>query len=175
MNLIQKIKEAQICLVLLPKSDYNTLALKIVKKLAKENNNFCYITLNKPLKTLLTSLKKNKINTDNFFFIDATGSSKSAKQNFSVPSPSAFAQIGIAFSNALKHHIEQSFFDSASTLLLYGEISSAGRLLHSLINSSRNAGSKMLYFALSEDKDTELLKNIYVFVDEIINYAEDKF
>ena len=57
-----KIKEAQICLVLLPKSDYNTLALKIVKKLAKENNNFCYITLNKPLKTLLASLKKNKIN-----------------------------------------------------------------------------------------------------------------
>ena len=168
MEQLKKIQESQISLVLILKSNYQEILPKIISFIEKNSDKICYISLNRPYNSLSIILKKKQINLQKFIFIDTVGKSKSKDNIISVSSPSAYAEIGIAYENAIKKNYKYILFDSVSTLLLYGTANSAAKFLHSLINKSRSVDGKAVLIALAEDKDTELMKNLYVLVDEII-------
>jgi len=174
MNLIKEIQEEQILLVLIPKSEYTKAVYAIMADLEKIGNKICYIGLNKPYNALLKDFQKYKINVEKFFFIDAlTKSSKKAssiKNCLFVSSPYAFTELAISYLKAIKEKCDSMALDSISTLSIYGKGNSAIKLSHDLLTKSRSSNIKTILLALQEDKDLELIKQLYLFVDKIVEY-----
>jgi len=175
MGLINKnLQESQILLVLLPKSDYNDKITEISKEFTNICNKVCYISMSRPYRTIISSFKEGGVPLNKLFFIDTISKCssdkglESMKNCFYISSPSAFSELAIAYSKVLKSNFGGMIFDSVSTLNLYSKGNISLQLLHSLINKAREKNSKVVIIASEEDKKLEIIKNLYLFVDDVV-------
>ena len=99
----------------------------------------CYVSLNRPYKTVLEEFKKMGINPEAFYFIDAVsskvGSVETSKRVIFVSSPQAMTELSISINKSIGTWKPGTvLFDSLSTLLVYEGASSVLRFIHSVVS-----------------------------------------
>lgn len=168
-------KKGEIVILVIPNNKYSSKILEVSKYFSKNFKASCYVSLNKPINTLMSSLKKSKVKADNFLVID--GITKSANPKAEIPdncicvsSASALTEMSIAIKQTIKTgQFEGLLFDSLSTLLIYNKSGPVGKFAHDLVNKIKAQGMTAVFTALKGDTDSQLLKEMGLFVDKVIN------
>lgn len=177
MGLISKIEKAvkgnDVVLVLVPNRTYYERVMDITRTISLLNERVCYVTLNRPYKTLLKDFEENKIDTSRFFFVDCVTKKvkmeEGNEQVIYVSSPKALTEMSIVMKKVLEAgKIETTIFDSLSTLLVYEDPHVIIKFAHSVISMFRTLGSKGILISLKEDMESELIKDLNMFVDEVV-------
>lgn len=159
--------------MLLPNKVYSEKMKEIAKTVSELSERLCYVTLNKPYKTLLKDFEKSKIDSNKFFFIDCVTKKvkeeKVKEQVVYVSSPKALTEINIVMKKVLNAgKVNSTIFDSLSTLLVYEGSHAVVRFAHSIISMFRTLGSKGILISLEEDLHSELIKDLNMFVDKVV-------
>ena len=174
MGSIKDLKKGEIAVIVVPNSKYTSQLPKIAKHFSNSFDATCYVSLNKPFKTLEPSLKKGGVKTDKFLFVDgitktAMPDAKPTENCLLISSASALTEISIAVNKVLKTGKFDGFiFDSLSTLLVYNKGKVVGKFVHSLVNKIKSHNMTAVFTALKGDTDSELLKEVDMYVDKVI-------
>jgi len=177
-NLKTEIEQNKILIFIVSNEGYNTKIIEIMKN-APFDKKTCYVSLNKPYKTITSNLTSNKINTNNLIFIDAiTKGGKKEEENknviFTSP-PTSLTELNIIINGVLESgKIEILFFDSLSTLLIYEKPETVTKFIHSLSAKLRALNINSIFIVLKDDITPELLKNLYMFADKVVDLDEEK-
>jgi len=144
----------------------------------KKGSSTVYVTIAKPYKTILNTLKKNNINTDNLFFIDCATSPITEGEeikrvgNVIFCSPQLLTNLSIALTNALqglpKSNKRILIFDTVSTLMLYNKAIIVTRFMHILTEKLRRWDIKSIIFILEEETDKKTMSQICQFCDKCV-------
>jgi archaellum biogenesis ATPase FlaH len=70
--------------------------------------------------------------------------------------------------------VESILFDSLSTLLIYEKTTTVIKFVHALMAKLRSLHVGAVFIVLKEDINPDLLKNLYMFADEVIDLSEGK-
>lgn len=174
-DLKKSIKKGKIIVLVIPNEEYTKKILDIAKHFSTTHKATCYVSLNKLFNSLNTSLKEAKIKQDRFLFIDAITKSanpnaKAADNCLFVSSSSALTEMSISIGKCLGTGKFDGFlFDSLSTLLIYNKGETVCKFVHDLINKIKKSGTTAVFTALEGDTKSALLKDISMFVDEIVH------
>ena len=171
-ELKRALKENEIILLLLPNEKYSEKIVDVAKIMGTFGS-VCYVSLNKPYKTLVGDFEKRGVKTGKFFFIDCVTKKvreeKEGEQVVYVSSPRALTEINITLKKVLEAgKIDIAALDSLSTLLIYEDPHVVLRFSHSVISAFRMLGSKGILIALKDDAEKELIKDLNMFVDKVL-------
>ena len=171
---LDEIKESQILVLVIPDKQYSERILGVIKELSSTYNSICYVSLNRPYRSLKKNFEDSGIDINKFFFIDAI--TKTAEipapddRCEFISSPSALTELSLAISNNLEHKkFDYILFDSLSTLLVYESDTVVTQFVHFLMAKIRVVGCKAIFTCLKQDLDSMLLKDINMFADRIID------
>jgi archaellum biogenesis ATPase FlaH len=176
MAIEDDIKEKQVLLIILPKEKYSSEVINISNKISNLNNKICYVALNSPYNAIMSNLSNNNIAVDKFFFIDALTSEVQTPEPVEncifIAAPNALTELSVAISEALNEQkCDNVIIDSLSTLLIYEEDSTIIKFSHNVITKIRVANSKAVFIVLKEDVSSELIKDLYMFVDKVVELS----
>ena len=161
--------------VIIPDKKYGRDMIDVTIQLSKDYNSICYISLNKPYYHLIKSFEDNKIDINKLFLIDAvTKASKSdikkLKNCIFINSISSLTKISISIANALESgKFGCLIFDSLSTMLIYHDTATVTKFVHSLIVTARSFKCTTVFTCLKGDEKSPLIKDLGMFVDNIVN------
>lgn len=172
-NLSSDIEGNQVILILMSKENCPKMHTDLVKKVKKFSKGVCFTCFSHPFKSTLSAFSKENINTMDMMFIDVLTSTVKKPENaencFFVDSPSDLTELNLTYSEIISSgKIDTSIFASISTLLIYQDALAVIQLVHSIINKSRLKNVKLIFTAAKEDKNTELIKDMHMFVDKVI-------
>ena len=172
MNIKNEIIENNSVLLVIPNEFYNDALMRTINQIA--DGKICYITINKGYSALTLLLKKNKINLNNFFFIDCitktVKAAKDAKDCIYVSSPNALSELGITISKSVqKHKPRFIILDSLSTLLIYHKDDVVSKFAQGLINKYETTESNLIFTITTKDNQTNLFKNLQMFINKVID------
>ncbi len=173
MAILPEIKKSNIILLILPKEKYHKEILDVQRALSKNMNKTCYICVNDPYTSLIDKFKKENVPVERFFFIDTITKKIQTPPDVDncifVSSPTALTEISLAFSKSFEEKkCDCVLFDTISTLLVYSDSHSIIQLMHSILTKLKISAGKAVFIALDEDADSELVKDLYMFVDKVI-------
>lgn len=167
------LKKGEIVVAVLKNQSYSKDIVKIASQLCTKCKATVYVSLNRPYGPLTSSLKKSKVDTSKILFID--GISKSAGQEVKedncllIESAGALTKISLVVNKAVKTgKFDGLVFDSLSTLLIYNKKEVVSKFVQSMVNKLRAAKMTVIFTALKGDTETGLLKEISMFVDEVV-------
>jgi len=171
---LKKLKSSkQIILLIMSNETYTKDIVDITKQIGK-NNSVCYVSLNKLYDALIKTLKDNKINISRFFFVDCITKTATTPPDVEnaifIQAPNALTALSLAINEALKIQKPDVFlFDSLSTLLIYEKGTVVTRFAHSIIGSIRKTSCKAFFTCLEGDTDSQLVKELGMFVDDMVH------
>jgi len=171
---LEEIKESQILVLVIPDKQYTDRLQGIVKELSNNYQSICYVSLNRPYRTLKKNFEENRIDIGKFFFIDAitkTAEIPTPTENCEfISSPNALTELSLAISNSLERKkFDYILFDSLSTLLVYESDIVVTQFVHFLMAKIRVVGCRAIFTCLKQDLDSVLLKDINMFADRVID------
>lgn len=172
MDLSEALPKNQVILVVISKSDYLLKSVEVMKAVDGYSQKTCYVALNKPYNSVLSSMQNNNINSSKFYFIDVLTATVQAPPKVDnctfVESPNAITDLSLSFSSAMQEKgCDTALFDSISTLIIHEGEASVIKLSQNLITKIRVQGKKMVLITLKEDSET-LVKDLTMFVDTIL-------
>ena len=174
---LQKIvNEGELSVLVISNNTYMKKIGDIAKHLGKNYKAICYVSLNKMYDALDSSLKKQKIDTSRFLYID--GVTKSVKKNVGkeknciyISTPQALTELSIAINKVIgSGQFDALLFDSLSTLLIYNKAESVCKFIHTFTNKVRAQNMTAIFTALSSDTETSVLKELGMYVDAVETY-----
>ena len=176
MDLKKEIGNNQMILIIIPNEKYTEAILEIAKQLSNGYKKICYVSLNKLYNALTKSLESNNIEVKKFCFVD--GVTKTAEPNVKsdgnvkyISSPSALTQLSVmVIADCKENKPECVLFDSLSTLLIYQKGEVVTQFIHSLTGKIRTVGCVGIFTALEGDTDSDLIKEMGMFVDKVIHF-----
>ncbi len=154
-------------------ADVNSI-LAVINSASKEYKKILYVTYSRPYFSFGDYFKKNKINPNNFFFIDCITRSavkKPVKVNNGVfiSGPKAFEEIQGAIYKKLKTtKFDVLIFDSLSSLLVYEKEMFVSRFLHQLAAMIKGHNCKAAFVILHKDVDFNFVKTLGMLTDKTI-------
>jgi len=166
-----------IVLLIVPAEKYAEANSELLKYMVTEKNlQGIYITINKPYKSILEQLKKDKIDPKKIFFIDAItqtagGTPEKTDEVLYMASPQNLTDMGIALEQALQSIQAKEkflFLDSLNTLLIYNSADTVASFTHFLTGKIRVMGLKGVFISLKKDTDHQLIEMLSQFGDKII-------
>ena len=164
-----EMEKNQILTFVIPNSLYPSDSVSIIKAVSEVVPQCIFVTVNKPHYSLTATLKKKGINTDGFYFIDASseeGETGKGENYERMKSPADMTEIMLAVEKALqKKKFFGLLFDSVSTLLTYQSEEMVTRFTHSLINKLRKYEVKGIFLCTKEDMKTTMMKNLNMLAD----------
>jgi archaellum biogenesis ATPase FlaH len=171
MSIKDDVEQNNSILFVIPNETYNETLIDIIKQ-GVNNHKVCYITISKGYAALNIILEKNKIKTDNFFFIDCiTKTVKSQKDTDNctfISSPNSLIELGLAINKTItKHAPEVVIFDSLSTLLIYHKDNIVSKMVQGLSNKFEAMNSKIIFTLTAKDKESILFKNLHMFISKV--------
>jgi len=166
------IEKNNILIFIISKQEYSSKQIEIIKNLPLEKR-LCYVSLNKPYKTVKENLLSNNIDIKNILFIDtiSKGDSKNEEEKNVIftSSGNSLTELNIVINEALEvGKMKNLFFDSLSTLLIYEKPQTVSKFIHSLTAKLRDLNVNAIFISLKDELNPELLKNLYMFADKII-------
>ncbi|MBI4448118.1 hypothetical protein HY643_04000 [Candidatus Woesearchaeota archaeon] len=124
--------------------------------------------------SLIASFKDADINPDKLLFIDGVTQSVNSQQKkihncIYVSSSSNLTDLSITIKSAFKTgRFDGLLFDSLSTLLIDNHNETVCKFTHDLINKIRLSNTTAVFTALKGDISSQLLKDVSMFVDEVV-------
>ncbi len=172
-QLVNDINEAQVSMVILSKLRYNEEKIDLTKVVIGRNSKICYITISKPYNTVIKEIEKTDMDTNKIVFIDAvSGGKKDLKNCIFVSSPSNITEISIAFSKLMKQFkFDISLIDSIDALAIYTDEKTLIKFVHDIVTKIRVSNSKIVFIISSDKEASETTKELYMFMDNVINFA----
>jgi|SRR3989338_4835287 len=166
------IKENNSVLFIFSDKNYNELLINKVKEIVN-NDKVCYATLNKGRDAIVASLKKNKIKSDNFFFVDSITETvvdiKNTKDCIYVSSPNALEEIDSAIDKAVeKQNPKFIIFDSLNSLKIYHKNNMILNFIKDLIDKTKEINLHLILIAC-QDKESDLCKKLLMFVNKVVD------
>jgi KaiC/GvpD/RAD55 family RecA-like ATPase len=168
--------ESKLLTVIVSNQDYNKKVVELVQT-ACNSKKICYVSLNKPYDTILSELKNQKIDTSKIIFIDAMtkGKKTSSDDVVFVSSPRALTELNISVVKVMElKKVESIIFDSLSTLLVYEKPATVIKFVHALMAKLRSLRVGAIFIVLKEDINPDLVKNLYMFADEVVDLSDGK-
>lgn len=174
MTIKEHLESNSIVLVVVSKEQYLGKLIEILHELESMMDKVCYVCLTQPESALKEMFRKNNIDAGKFHFVDVLSSTIQQMSNTEcctyVSSPSALTEISVAFSK-ITENAKGSVIDAISTLLIYEDEMAVIRFTHNLMTKTRIANLKMIFIALHEDTKTNLIKDLYMFVDKVVDFS----
>jgi len=170
-------KEQFTALLLVEPTNYSKINYELTRLLINHTQGKgIYITLNRSYKFLEETLKKEKIDVEKIFFIDAiskgTGKTPGFAQNVQyVESPRNLTELSVAIDDSytkLGDKPKFLIFDSISTLLIYNDISSVERFMHLIIGKLREWKIKGVLLMVKSDEHKGVVNSLSQFCDRIL-------
>ena len=98
--------DRQIIVLIVPEHNYINRMVSVVRDISNFEGRTCYVSLNRPYKTLIESFETEEINLDKFHFIDgitltAITCNSDDKCTY-VSSPGALTELSLAISKVLE-------------------------------------------------------------------------
>ena len=176
MTIAEDIRNNSIILVIMPKEKYHKDVMEIVRATEKNSRKVCYVCFNEPANFIARNILSNKIPLEKFFFIDTLTKNVQEVNDVDactfVSAPNALTEISLAFSNALNEkHCDATIFDTLSALLIYENANSIIQFMHGILTKLRISGGRAVFIALKEDVNSEMVKDLYMFVDKVIELS----
>lgn len=173
-------EECQILVLVVPEHNYTEKILAVVADMVGMGINLCYISLNRPCSSLMSTFKKAGVNTDSIHFIDAITktavNTEDTKQCSYVSSPGALTELSVKISKIVdKKEYDYIIFDSLSTLLVYESDSTIAKFVHFLMAKVRVASCNAIFTCLNQDAESILIKDINMFADKVIDMEKWSF
>ncbi|MEK6943633.1 MAG: hypothetical protein AABX00_06225 [Nanoarchaeota archaeon] len=174
MDLQTEIGSNNIILLMVSKEGYRKGILDVSQFLDKNSSKVCYVCVNEPYGFVSGNLAKSGIDVKKFFFIDTLTRNVQepphADNCIFVSSPSALTEISLAFSKALNEmHCDASIFDTLSTMLVYEKPHAIIQFVHNLLTKLRISSGKAIFVTLKDDVNSELTKDLFMFVDKVVD------
>ena len=140
----------------------------------KRKMNGIYITMNKPYFSLVNVLKKNNIDANNLFFIDAisgvVGQESELDNCIVLRSPVALGELGISVLNLCETgDAKFLLLDSLSTMVIYNNVLESVKFSHYIITNLRKYHLAGVIMSLEADTKFSFIKDISMFVDKVIS------
>jgi len=183
-NLLQDIEKNKFLLVLLEEDNYPKTMDEIIKSVEKTKTMICYICLSKPYTDVVDELRKNGIDTDNFYFMDVLTShykKPEPVENCSfLSSPVDLEELRAEVIKAIQgKNCSVVIFDTISTLMIYQQSSSIVKFTHSLVSEKTQENIKKLFLMIKEsgipsDDMSKLTKDLEMFADKKIDLTESQ-
>ena len=173
MELSTEIKESSIMLLIVPKEKYNPSIIDIAKSVKLNSSRVCYVCVNNPYSFVASRLSKAGLGPENFFFIDTLTKSvqepQPVKDCIFVSAPNALTEISLAFSKAFAEmKCDSAIFDTLSAFLIYENPHTIIQFIHNILTKIKISAGKAVFVALKEDINSELVKDLYMFVDKVV-------
>ncbi|PIN85674.1 MAG: hypothetical protein COV47_00970 [Candidatus Diapherotrites archaeon CG11_big_fil_rev_8_21_14_0_20_37_9] len=173
MNVLEELKGENMLLVFFDDPEtYNHSIPAIAKQVSGET--VLYLTLNKTAKAIKEIFEKNKVKTDNFLFIDCITKSVLSARNTEdcifVSHPTAFTEISIAISKAMKKGYNFFIMDSLTNLLVYENQNTVSKFVSSISTRVKTIdGTGIIYAMKSAEQDT-IVREAKLFADKIVTF-----
>ena len=132
-----------------------------------------YITLNKPSKHIMQSLKEADIEIERMRFIDCIGKTVGICEDHEhclhLESPKALTKLSFVLFHSLNSGgVDFLYFDSITTLLAYNNSQMTYEFLHNLISKMRDLNIHGLLVAVEEEKTRNMIPILTQLCDGII-------
>ncbi|PIN85312.1 MAG: hypothetical protein COV47_02840 [Candidatus Diapherotrites archaeon CG11_big_fil_rev_8_21_14_0_20_37_9] len=169
---------AELTMLVIPNKDYGKGMTLLARKISRDYNKIVYVNLNELYDNLVNRLRKENIDPKKFYFIDAV--TMASVKDFTkhgncsfVSSPNSLVELSLAISRALTNEKPQALiFDSISTLLIYENETTVTKFIHSLIGKIKAMSVTAFFTALEGDSQTEAIKDLTMFVDNVNTLTE---
>ena len=169
-----KLKGNFVALTILPKDNYQELNMHILSILMDRHEKGAYVAINKPYDTIISSMKKNKLDHKNLFFVDCVSENNKKEENcIFLSSPESITNICVALEDAYnlnKHSF--IFLDSIDALSLYHNPNIIIRFVRSLVQQIRQKNMSGLMIGLHEETDKKIIDEISIVCDKVINLGK---
>jgi archaellum biogenesis ATPase FlaH len=161
-------------MVVIPGDKFMAKIIEVLKSVYSENEKICYITLNKPYKSLAVTFQNNMLDPGRVYFIDAITQTifkpDDAWNCTYVSSPRSFDELLQATKAELEDHkFDVVVLDSISTMLVYENQEKVTGMMHSLSTLVSTAGCEGVFVCLAEDMSNEFVKKLEMFVDKVVD------
>ena len=173
MDFEKEISENKIVLLTINRENYHRDIIKAIGLISKSCSRICYICVNDPYSFVSSSLEKSQLNPKGMFFIDTITKKVQAPPPSDncifVSAPNSLTEINLAFSKAVsEQHCDCTFFDSLSSIMIYDNAHSIVQFIHNMLTKLRISNGRAFFVALKDDSGSELVKDLYMFVDKAI-------
>ncbi len=173
MDMNSEVAGNSIVLLLTSREKYHAEIVEAAKAAAANFSKTCYICINQPYNFITANLGKNNIEAAKFFFVDTLTKGVQPPPNVDncifVSAPNALTEISLAFSKAISEKkCDGMIFDTLSALMVYENPHSLIQFVHNILTKLRIASGKAIFVALKDDLNSELVKDLYMFVDKVL-------
>ncbi len=182
-DLFRDVIENRLVLVLMSENEYFGKLTELITSVEKTGSMICYVCLSKPYKDVMEDLRRRKINTGKFIFIDVLSSHYMAPELTEncifVSSPSNLDDIRKAVIKAVEERgCSTVIFDTISTLLVYQQTHSIVRFTHDLVSEKKHEDLKKMLIIIKDEstqiKDIEMLtKDLEMFADKKLDLTKN--
>jgi hypothetical protein len=165
-------------LMLAPPEMIHSMNVAVIKNILKNNCMPLIITVNQPYKVLIKTYKKEGINPDKIYVIDAVtqysgGVCEPTPGVKYVNNPANMTDLGIAITESLKLIPDERkciMFDSVSMLLIHIPTATASKFLHFVVNKLKLSDVSGIFLCVEKGLDPVVLSQMSAFVDKIIDF-----
>ena len=175
--------DKRIILALSPSKTYRENSLAMVREIQKGNLHTIVICVNQPASFLIDFYKKNAVDTNRIFFIDAitqyaTGSATECPENCKfIAKPNDLTAMGMAVTSILKKFEGEKsviFLDSVNAMLIHSSSVDLTKFIHFMISKLRIMNIAGILLAVEKGLDPVLLSQLTTFADDCVEFPEIK-
>lgn len=173
--------DGYVVLLLVNINNYQQTSLDALSYLSKEKGlPGVYVSVNKPYKSIKSTLAKENIDPETMIFIDAItkvsgGDAEKDGSCLYLDGPENLTDFSISITEAvtaLEFKDKFLFFDSINTLLIYNSPEAVLRFFHFLTSRIRQWQVKGLIIALDKRTEKATISQISQFCDKVIDMGE---
>ncbi len=174
---IKSLKPRTVVLFISSGKSFHKTNMTILRSILKIKNYFgIYVSISKPYEILIEKLKKEKIDINRLFFIDAISKSVfdkiEVKENcIYIPSPQSLTDLAIVISRIVESMKRKEnkflFLDSLSTLLMYNKPEVVAQFVHFLVTRLRFFGLIGIIISIEKQIDEKLLYLLIEICDKV--------
>lgn len=187
INMLNKIKKEIktlpdnfVVLTIVPYEKSEKINLGLLNFLINEQKNKgSYIAINKPYQNISEILNKNKIDSNQLFFIDcmtkkAGGQTTDVTNCSFIDNPSNLTSLGIEIEKLFKKAEHNFIFlDSLNMLAQYNNKKQIIQFTHSLLSKVRVNNIKGIVVGLHEETDDDLIAELSQLCDKVLDFRDD--
>jgi hypothetical protein len=177
-NIVQETSKSSFLLVLMDEKDYIQKLKEIIKSVENIHAKICYVCLSKPYNYIAEELRKENIDTNDFFFIDVLsshyGHPKPATNCIFLKAPVDLDELNKTVTRAVNNQkCNVVLFDTISTLLIYHQPHSVIKFTHNMKVEEMKSDVKNFFIVLKGNEyltdSDNFIKDLEMFTDKKID------
>ncbi|MEM2619578.1 MAG: hypothetical protein QW356_08920 [Candidatus Hadarchaeales archaeon] len=142
----------------------------------KKRGKICLVSLTKPASAILASFERCGLDPRRFLILDAVSRVVEAQVRgenvIQVSGPGAVTELGVRLGELLgSGSLDLMIIDSVSVLTIYLPELEVLKFVHALVSRLRSRRIGGIFIVPSEDRETQVVKNLCMFVDAVIDLS----